>query len=142
MQLSSSPHMLQIDKNLPLPVASFTLSLFLFLYFRLFNIVGSTYQFFQDWIRTANHWFRKRPLYQLRHNNCPCTKLFGPIFSSSSQSATLTPSSSISFHQAEAEISRLQPINKYINHLGLQGTMYVARKHSFIYFVREVSLYG
>ena len=24
-----------------------------------------------DWIRTANHWNRKQPLYQLSHNHCP-----------------------------------------------------------------------
>ena len=27
--------------------------------------------FADDWIRTADLWYRKRPLYQLSHNHCP-----------------------------------------------------------------------
>ena len=36
----------------------------LFFSFRLY--------FAGDWIRTADLWYRKRPLCQLSHNNCPC----------------------------------------------------------------------
>ena len=27
--------------------------------------------FANDWIRTADLWYQKRPLYQLSHNHCP-----------------------------------------------------------------------
>ena len=48
----------------------------LFLYFRLFNTVGDSKKMFnvnfaEVWIRTADLWCRKLPLYQLRHNHCP-----------------------------------------------------------------------
>ena len=43
----------------------------LFLYIRLFNAVDSkqmfNINFANDWIRTANLWYRKQPLYQLSH---------------------------------------------------------------------------
>ena len=51
---------------------------FSFLYFRLFNTQLTVnkcsmniYIFGDDWIRTANFWYWKRPLYQLSHNHCP-----------------------------------------------------------------------
>ena len=31
----------------------------------------SVYKFADDWIRTADLWCRRRPLYQLSHNHCP-----------------------------------------------------------------------
>ena len=50
----------------------------LFLYFRLFNTQlrvnkCSMYSnfFADDWIRTVDLWYWKRPLYQLSHNHCP-----------------------------------------------------------------------
>ena len=46
----------------------------LFLYFRLFNTVDSNCSlqiFANDWIRTADLWSQKLPLYQLSHNHCP-----------------------------------------------------------------------
>ena len=46
-----------------------------FLYFRLFNTVDSkqmfNINFADDWIRTVDLWYWKRPLYQLSHNHCP-----------------------------------------------------------------------
>ena len=43
----------------------------LFLYFRLFNIqltnIQYKYIFADDWIRTTDLWYQKRPLYQLSH---------------------------------------------------------------------------
>ena len=45
-----------------------------FLYFRLFNTVDSKQMFDKsfanDWIRTADLWCRRRPLYQLSNNQC------------------------------------------------------------------------
>ena len=35
-------------------------------FFKTFNI-----NFANDWIRTADLWCRKQPLYQLSHNHCP-----------------------------------------------------------------------
>ena len=35
--------------------------------------------FTYDWIRTADLWSRKRPLYQLNHNHCPIVLLFGKV---------------------------------------------------------------
>ena len=47
----------------------------LLLYFRIFNTVDSNqsslYFFADDWIRTADLWYWKRPLYQLCHDHCP-----------------------------------------------------------------------
>ena len=55
-----------------------------FLYFRLFNTQltvnnSSIYKqiFADDWIRTADLWFRKRLLYQLSHNHCPSIEMLG-----------------------------------------------------------------
>ena len=54
----------------------------LFLYFRLFNTVYSEknkcplQKVADEWIRTADIWCRKWPLYQLSHNHCPCKELF------------------------------------------------------------------
>ena len=49
-----------------------------FLYFRLFNAVIKTDDSKYDWIRIADLWYWKWPLYQLRHNNCPqMTNLLG-----------------------------------------------------------------
>ena len=39
------------------------------------------YIFAEDWIRTADLWIVKQPLYQLSHNNCPVFyELFCEIF--------------------------------------------------------------
>ena len=51
-------------------------SLPLFLYIRIFNSVDNTQIMFNinitdDWIRTADLWYRKQPLNQLYHNHCP-----------------------------------------------------------------------
>ena len=35
----------------------------------------SVYKFADDWIRTADLWCRRRPLYQLSHNHCPREKM-------------------------------------------------------------------
>ena len=47
----------------------------LFLYFRLFNtqltVNKCSINFADDWIQTADLWYRKRLLYQLSHNSCP-----------------------------------------------------------------------
>ena len=57
----------------------------LFLYFRLFNTVGSeqfNINFANDGIRTSDPWCRKRLLCQLSHNHCPkafLNKLFHTI---------------------------------------------------------------
>ena len=52
----------------------------LFLYFRLFNtqltVNKCSINFADDWIQTADLWYRKRPLYQLSHNHCPYKYLF------------------------------------------------------------------
>ena len=58
----------------------------LFLYFRLFNTVNRTY-FAHDWIRTADLWCGKQPLYQLRHNHFPSkTFLFHEMLQISEES--------------------------------------------------------
>ena len=45
-----------------------------FLYFRIFNtqltVNKCSLNFADDWIRTADLWYRKRPLYQLSHHHC------------------------------------------------------------------------
>ena len=33
------------------------------------------YKFPNDWIRTSDLWYFKRPLYQLGHHHCPCSYL-------------------------------------------------------------------
>ena len=47
----------------------------LFIYFRLFNTVDRKQMlyinFVNDWIRTLDLWYHKRPLYQLSHYHCP-----------------------------------------------------------------------
>ena len=47
----------------------------LFIYFSLFNAVYSKkifdINFADDWSRTLDLWYRKRPLYQLSHNHFP-----------------------------------------------------------------------
>ena len=48
----------------------------LFLYFRLNNTVDLKQMFYKklcrwDWVRIADLWCQKRPLYQLSHNHCP-----------------------------------------------------------------------
>ena len=49
----------------------------LFLSFCLFHTIESTQMFninfADDWIRTLDLWYRKRPLCQLSHNHCPST---------------------------------------------------------------------
>ena len=45
-----------------------------FIYFRLLNTADSkqvfNINFANDWIRTMDLWYQKRPLYQLSHNHC------------------------------------------------------------------------
>ena len=45
------------------------------IHFRLFNTIYYIQlienKIADDWIRTADLWCRKRPLYQPRHNHCP-----------------------------------------------------------------------
>ena len=48
------------------------------LFFFIFDLsieltVNVQYNFANDWIRTADLWNRKQPLYQLSHNHCPPT---------------------------------------------------------------------
>ena len=58
----------------------------LFIYFRLFNTQltvnkSSIYKkIANDWIRTADLWYLKQPLYQLSHNHCPNEELFKVSF--------------------------------------------------------------
>ena len=56
-----------------------------FLYFRLFNTVESKQMFniifvADDWIRTADLWCQKGPLYQMSHHYYPTSPLFPQIF--------------------------------------------------------------
>ena len=39
--------------------------------FRLFDTVDTELNFADEFIRTADLWYRKRPLCQLSHNHCP-----------------------------------------------------------------------
>ena len=52
-----------------------------FFIFCLFNtqltVNKCSINFSDDWIRTADLWNQKRPLYQLSHNHCPQQLLFG-----------------------------------------------------------------
>ena len=49
------------------------------LYFRLFNAIVRI-NFANDWIRTADLWSQKRPLYQLSHNHFPFLKELWRLF--------------------------------------------------------------
>ena len=60
----------------------------LFIYFCLFDTVDnkqvnkqmSDINFADDWSQTADHWYWKRPLYQLGHNHFPHLIIFYSIF--------------------------------------------------------------
>ena len=53
------------------------------------KVKRSIWQFADDWIRTNDLWFWKRPLYQLSHNHCPCTQTtFWKVFYSRSDKKT------------------------------------------------------
>ena len=45
-----------------------------FIYFRLFNTFDSKQFLNITWIRTADLWYWKRPLYQLSNSHCPSKK--------------------------------------------------------------------
>ena len=66
----------------------------LFLYFRLFNtqltVNKCSINFADDWIQTADLWYWKQPLYQLRHNHCPVFENLCPI-NNCIKNACLTP---------------------------------------------------
>ena len=51
-------------------------SLPLFLYFLSIQLTVGNIKFVDDWIRTADLWRRKQPLYQLSHNICPLSNRY------------------------------------------------------------------
>ena len=60
-----------LSKNGPFPATfSFVFSIQLTLYKVQYK------SFANDWIRTADFWIWKQPLYQLSHNHCPQTGIF------------------------------------------------------------------
>ena len=64
-------------KNGPFPASFF----FIFVFSIQLTVNKCSINFADDWIRTADLWYQKRPLYQLSHNHCPVNRLFLVIIS-------------------------------------------------------------
>ena len=64
-------HLIEVFLNGPFSASFFFIFVFL-IHSGQLTIVQYIKKFFaNDWIRTADHWYRKQPLYQLSHNHCP-----------------------------------------------------------------------
>ena len=83
----------------------FPASFFIF----VFSIQLTVNNFADDWIRTADLWCRKRPLYQLSHNHCPTHLFFLPL--------SLTHSLTHSFKQQSHKQPKRHLPNLLLTHL-------------------------